>query len=361
MNMFEDEELRKNFRQKVKNDYNLDLSEEDVTLGLIEQEKKQVSIFHNQIYPNRRSRKVRGSSNYEYFISWDLTIDGARAIAHRHGLCGIDKPVFTTLGDLPDEVEVTVYRRGPRGERYPFTGSVRYNEFVQKTKDKNEKWVPNHMWRTKPFNQLAKCAEAQALRKGFQEIGQDDPFLIELDETPIEDTSEATIVPISTGESATLIEDVPFAYVPKYKAGDVFNEEIIVNHWIVDGNFEELTLQSGIVVKVFPDGKTDIQFPTQEGPGRNYGPPQNENPSSIIVEEKTIDSQRALALPLLKKWCEEKNDGKKLSYKAAYEELVGVVIKQNTEMSINDYDVLIAQLQDSLAGKNIDTSQGINA
>ncbi len=115
--------------------------------------------------------------------SWDLTIDGARAIAHRHGLCGIDKPVFKILGDLPDEVEVTVYRRGPRGERYPFTGAVRYDEFVQKVKY-DGKWQPNRMWKNSPFNQLAKCAEAQALRKGFQEIGDDDPFLVELDESP---------------------------------------------------------------------------------------------------------------------------------------------------------------------------------
>lgn len=33
--------------------------------------------------------------------------------------------------------------------------------------------VPNAMWKKRPFGQIAKCAEAQALRKGWPEIGQE--------------------------------------------------------------------------------------------------------------------------------------------------------------------------------------------
>ncbi|CAJ0997499.1 hypothetical protein SODG_005668 [Sodalis praecaptivus] len=32
--------------------------------------------------------------------------------------------------------------------------------------------VPNAMWKKRPYGQIAKCAEAQALRKAWPEIGQ---------------------------------------------------------------------------------------------------------------------------------------------------------------------------------------------
>ncbi len=37
--------------------------------------------------------------------------------------------------------------------------------------DSGKSTAPNAMWRKRPFGQLAKCAEAQALRKGWPEIG----------------------------------------------------------------------------------------------------------------------------------------------------------------------------------------------
>jgi len=39
--------------------------------------------------------------------------------------------------------------------------------------EKNTSEAPNAMWKKRPFAQLAKCAEAQALRKGWPEIGQE--------------------------------------------------------------------------------------------------------------------------------------------------------------------------------------------
>lgn len=58
----------------------------------------------------------------------------------------------------PSAAKVTVLRGAER-----FTGLALYSEYVGKNYDGK----PNQMWSTMPANQLAKCAEAQALRKAF--------------------------------------------------------------------------------------------------------------------------------------------------------------------------------------------------
>lgn len=63
-----------------------------------------------------------------------------------------------TKASAPTAAKVTVTRHGKR-----FSGTVLYREYVQ-TKRNGD---PTSMWARMPANQLAKCAEAAALRKAY--------------------------------------------------------------------------------------------------------------------------------------------------------------------------------------------------
>ncbi len=115
-----------------------------------------------------------------------IGIDGYRMMAERSELyegqtepewCGKDgnwRDIWTE-DDPPFAARVGIYRAG---WREPVYGVAKYKEFVQiepvyegygesrrKTGER-----PNEMWRKMPANQLAKCAEAQALRKAFPQV-----------------------------------------------------------------------------------------------------------------------------------------------------------------------------------------------
>ena len=98
-------------------------------------------------------------------------IDGYRAMASSTGQydgqdapewCGPDgvwREIWLEDGP-PFAARVAVYRKDVSR---PIVGLVRYSSFVQKKKGGD----PNRMWATMPAEMLAKCAEAQALRKAF--------------------------------------------------------------------------------------------------------------------------------------------------------------------------------------------------
>lgn len=92
-------------------------------------------------------------------------IDGYRVIAERSGsYAGQDAPILEMQPNgLPDSATVTVYRTMPDGERVGISATAYYDEYVQTKKDGS----PNSMWSKMPRSQLAKCAEALALRKAF--------------------------------------------------------------------------------------------------------------------------------------------------------------------------------------------------
>jgi phage recombination protein Bet len=119
-----------------------------------------------------------GRDDYEWR---DVVMPGIglyRVQASRTGeLAGIDEPEFgtmvkTKLGgveiEYPDSCKVTVYRM-IGGQRVPFTACEFWVENYATAKRDSD--APNSMWRKRPRGQLAKCAEAQALRKAFPELG----------------------------------------------------------------------------------------------------------------------------------------------------------------------------------------------
>lgn len=133
--------------------------------------------FAKQIYMIGRSAKVRDANGNERWgtkYTIQTGIDGYRLTADRaarqHGdlleqedpvWCGEDgvwRDAWLDAKNPPAAARVVVLKNG---RRYPAT--VSYAEYVQTDKQGN----PTSMWRRMPANQLAKCAEAQALRKAY--------------------------------------------------------------------------------------------------------------------------------------------------------------------------------------------------
>lgn len=96
--------------------------------------------------------------------SAQTSIDGLRAIAQRTGLYGgQDEAEYTdTAEGLVTCAKVRVYRKD---WMRPSVGVAYWDEYVQTTRN----GAPTRFWQTMPRNQLAKCAEALALRKAFPE------------------------------------------------------------------------------------------------------------------------------------------------------------------------------------------------
>lgn len=121
--------------------------------------------WSKQLYVNRRRSKIDG--NWVNISTVEATIDGLRAIAHRHGLAGMDETVYRyDNNNQLVSATVTVYKM-IEGQRVSFPGSARFDEYAQKTRDGEL----THMWRDKSHTMLEKCAEAKALRRACPVMG----------------------------------------------------------------------------------------------------------------------------------------------------------------------------------------------
>lgn len=93
-------------------------------------------------------------------------IDGMRLVAQRSGgYAGSDDIEYEPKDEnlkYPTKATATVYKL-INGIRVPFRATARWGEYVQRDKEGKN----NRMWESMPYNQLGKCAEALALRKGF--------------------------------------------------------------------------------------------------------------------------------------------------------------------------------------------------
>ena len=126
--------------------------------------------------PRRTKKKDGRGERWETVHTIQVTVDGLRNIAGRSGLyggqdapewCGPDHVWHDVwLGEGPPAAaRVRVYRKDY--ER-PIVGVARYASYVQLFTDRDTGEItPKGLWATGPDFMLAKCAEAQALKRGF--------------------------------------------------------------------------------------------------------------------------------------------------------------------------------------------------
>lgn len=118
-----------------------------------------------------------------------------RTDASRTGECaGVTEPEFgpdmtETIGGqeitYPQWCRVTVSRRLASGEVAKFTAREFWKENYAVKGGKEKSIAPNAMWTKRPYGQIAKCAEAQALRKAFPEVGSQ-PTADEMEGKPLD-------------------------------------------------------------------------------------------------------------------------------------------------------------------------------
>jgi phage recombination protein Bet len=129
-----------------------------------------------------------------------------RTQAARSGCAGVTEPEFgpdttESIGGqqitYPAWCRVTVKRRLATGEIVDFTAREFFKENYAIKGGKDKSIAPNAMWTKRPYGQLAKCAESQALRKAFPECGAESTAE-EMQGKPLHD--DDTVIDASTGE-----------------------------------------------------------------------------------------------------------------------------------------------------------------
>jgi phage recombination protein Bet len=152
-----------------------DASNADLAVFFHVAQRSGLDPFARQCYMIGRKEKKRTAQGETWVTRQTIQtgIDGYRLIARRAAdragerlaepqplWCGRDMQWLEAwpFDNPPAAAKVVVYRDGQ-----PFAGVVMFREFCQLDRDGK----PMGLWRKMPANQLAKCAEAQALRKAY--------------------------------------------------------------------------------------------------------------------------------------------------------------------------------------------------
>lgn len=129
--------------------------------------RKRMDPFDRQIHAVKRWDPEAGRET----MTFQVGIDGLRAQAEETGeMDGTEGPLWCGLDGawmdvwLSDAAPVAAkYIVWRKGHARPYLGIAHLSEYVQRKKSGE----PNRMWTTMPAGQIAKCAEALALRKAF--------------------------------------------------------------------------------------------------------------------------------------------------------------------------------------------------
>ena len=164
-----------------------------------------VAVLRSSLYPGAKDESIRMALSYcraagldplqkpvHIVPMWDSKAAAYRDVvmpgiglyrtqASRTGeAAGVSEPEFgpdvtEAIGGqeitFPSWCRVTVFRLLPNGATAQFTAREFWRENYAVKGGREKSIAPNAMWTKRPYGQLAKCAEAQALRKAFPELG----------------------------------------------------------------------------------------------------------------------------------------------------------------------------------------------
>jgi len=190
-----------------------DASPEDLQVFLHVCQRTRLDPFARQIYGITRQQWNPRTKRKEPKLTIQTGIDGFRLVAQRPDIatgkpsgyqgrvgphwCGEDgvwREVWTDAKP-PVAARVGVWKEG---FREPLFATAHYAEYVQ-TKGGDNGPVPNEMWARMPANQLAKCAEAAAIRAAWP---QDLSGIYSPEEMGRVDRADAAVLTSDAVESA---------------------------------------------------------------------------------------------------------------------------------------------------------------
>jgi phage recombination protein Bet len=149
-----------------------------------------------QIYPVKRY----SASEKKEVMTCQTSIDGLRLIAERSSKYAPGRESTYIYNDKNELVSATSYvkKMTPDGTWHEIAAIAFFDEYAQKKKEGDL----NQFWSKMPHVMLAKCAEAQALRKAFPAELSKIYIKDEMDESP---TEEASLI---TASQSRQIEDL---------------------------------------------------------------------------------------------------------------------------------------------------------